>query len=130
MFLPVPADPQTPAARVWTLAQDAAADGSPRGIAGTLLTMAVVCVPLYLLMWWPQKRDRDRRAKLLAGLKKNDRVVTAGGLIGRVAAVPGDGPEVTVKFGDAVRIPVLRSRIEAVLDAPAAQPGGPQPAAG
>ena len=61
---------------------------------------------------------------LLKSLKKNDRVVTIGGIIGTVANVTPDGKEVTLKVDDNTRLKMLRSSIQTVLrdDEPADTP--------
>ena len=48
-------------------------------------------------------------------MKKNDRVVTAGGIIGSVANISVDGKEITLKVDDNTRIKFLRSSITQVL---------------
>ncbi|MEM1062489.1 MAG: preprotein translocase subunit YajC, partial [Planctomycetota bacterium] len=59
--------------------------------------------------------EQKRRDAMLKALKKNDRVLTSGGMIGTVANLSADGKEVTVKFGENTRIPFLRSSIQSVL---------------
>ena len=60
------------------------------------------------------KRQQD----LLAGLKKNDRVLTSAGIYGTVANVDRDAGRVTLKVDDAanVKIQVALSTIAKVLD--------------
>jgi preprotein translocase subunit YajC len=52
---------------------------------------------------------------MLGSLKKNDRVVTIGGIIGTVASTSQDGREVTLKIDDNARLRVLRSAIQGPL---------------
>jgi preprotein translocase subunit YajC len=52
---------------------------------------------------------------MLSALKKNDRVVTIGGMIGTVANITPDGQEVTLKVDDNTRIRMIRSSIQRVL---------------
>lgn len=60
-----------------------------------------------------QKRDQQRRQGLIRSLKKNDPVVTIGGIIGTVVSVSEDGSEVTVKMVDDSRI---KFRADAIRD--------------
>lgn len=76
----------------------------------------ILPVLMYLLMIRPAQQEQKQRQSLISSLKKNDRVVTTGGLIGQVALVSTDGKEVTLKVGDSVRIPFLASSIVRVLD--------------
>lgn len=57
-----------------------------------------------------QKREMQ---KALSALKKNDRVVTSGGLLGVVVAIKENEDEVTLKVDDAsnTRVRVLKSSI-------------------
>ncbi|MFQ5734847.1 MAG: preprotein translocase subunit YajC [Planctomycetaceae bacterium] len=48
-------------------------------------------------------------------LKKHDRVVTIGGIIGTVASTSQDGREVTLKIDDNARMKVLRTAIQGPL---------------
>jgi len=62
-----------------------------------------------------QRREQASRDALLAGLKKNDRVQTIGGIIGSVANISPDGQEVTLKVDDNTRIKFIRTAIQKVV---------------
>ena len=78
-------------------------------------------VPMGLLFYWlllrPQGREKANRKSLLDSLKKNDRVVTIGGIYGVVTNVQGDSDEVTIKVDEATntKLRVTRSSIARVL---------------
>ena len=72
------------------------------------LLMAVV---FFLLILRPQMNEQKKRQALLQSLKKNDRVLTSGGIIGTIANFSADGREVTLKV-DEGKIRVLRRAIE------------------
>ena len=79
----------------------------------TLLPPVMMAVVLYfLIVARPQKRQKQQREALLQSLKKNDRVVTIGGIIGTIAGMSKDGKDVTLKVDDNTRIRVLRSSIQ------------------
>ncbi len=73
-----------------------------------LMLMAVV---FYFLILRPQAKERKKHDQMVVGLKKNDRVITAGGIVGTVANVTADSNEITVKIDDNTRIRVLKSHI-------------------
>lgn len=91
-------------------------------INGYLLPILVL---FFLLIVMPQRREQKKREQMLNAMKKNDRVLTAGGIIGTVANISADGKEITLKVDDNTRIKFLRSSITQVLgeeskdDAPA-----------
>ena len=74
-------------------------------------------VGMILIFWFliirPQmKRQKDHQAKI-GGLKRGDRVVTAGGLIGKITAVRDD--EVDVELAQGVKVKAVKSTIGDVL---------------
>ncbi|GIX03212.1 MAG: hypothetical protein KatS3mg113_0218 [Planctomycetaceae bacterium] len=73
-------------------------------------------VLFFLLLVWPQQRERKKREEMLNALKKNDRVVTIGGIIGTIADISPDGREFTLKVDDNTRIKFVRSGIAHKLE--------------
>jgi preprotein translocase subunit YajC len=99
-----------------------AAAAAPSGMAATLFGLfpfLLVFVIFYFLMIRPQQtRMKEHQAKI-AAVKKGDRVVTGGGLIGRVTKV-GDS-EVEVELAANIRVQALKSTLSQVVD-PTANP--------
>jgi preprotein translocase subunit YajC len=78
------------------------------------LPLVLIFVVFYFLLIRPQqKRAKDHKI-MLSALRRGDRVVTGGGIIGTVAKVIGDD-EVTVDIAEGTRVRVLRSTITTVL---------------
>jgi len=77
--------------------------------------MILIAVFYYFMLLRPRAAEDRKRKAVLDGLKKNDRVVTAGGIIGTVAQVSNDGQEVTLKVDDSTRIKFRRSSVSSVL---------------
>lgn len=71
---------------------------------------------LYFLLIRPQRREQKRHQEMVAALKRGDRVVTLGGLVGEIQQLTDE--EVTLKSGDA-RLVVERARV--------ARLAGPEP---
>jgi preprotein translocase subunit YajC len=81
------------------------------------LPLVLIFVVFYFLLIRPQQRKTKDHKTMLDALRRGDRVVTGGGIIGTVARV--DNPEeVTVDIADGVRVRVLRSTISSVLAKP------------
>ena len=95
--------------------------GAPGGGAGSLMSMLFPFIAIgflfYFLLLRPQRQEQSRRKAMLAALKKNDRVITAGGILGVVTNVSTDADEVTVKIDESTntKIRVTRSSIARVL---------------
>lgn len=76
-----------------------------------ILMILILVALFYVLMIMPQqKRFKEHRA-MLGALKKGDRVLTAGGLIGKVDKVK-DENEVIVDLGNGIKVTALRSTIQ------------------
>lgn len=100
----------------WVLLAEGEA-AAPQGGSGleSLMAMAPILFMVmifYLLIIRPQQREQAKRQAELSQLKKDDEVVTIGGLIGTVANMSDDGKEITLKVADNMRIRVLRSAVQ------------------
>lgn len=100
----------------------AAGDGAgaakqPPSPLQSLIPMIGIGVFFYLIVMRPQlKAQKDKRKQhedLMANLKKNDKVVTIGGIIGTVAEVTDD--RVTLKIDDNTRMKLTRSSIQELV---------------
>lgn len=56
-------------------------------------------------------KEKARREAMLASLKKNDPVVTIGGILGTVVSVSEDKTEVTIKVDDNTRLKMQASAV-------------------
>jgi len=81
------------------------------------LPLILIFVVFYFLLIRPQQRKAKDHKTMLDALRRGDRVVTGGGIIGTVARV--DNPEeVVIDIADNVRVRVVRSTITSVLAKP------------
>lgn len=90
------------------------------------LLMILMAVFFFVVVLPGQRRRAKEQEQLLSGMKKNDEVVTASGIIGTIYAMK-DGDEVVLKVDDNARIRVLKSSIVRILkkDETAVAPGPP-----
>lgn len=78
-----------------------------------LLPFVMILLIMYFLIIRPQqKRMKDHR-DMIASIKRNDTVVTSGGIIGKVSRVVGDD-ELLVELAEGVRVRVVRGTITEV----------------
>jgi len=85
----------------------------------TIPLVLVFVIFWFLLIRPQQKRMKEHQAQVQA-VKKGDRVVTGGGLIGKVTKV-GE-TEVEVELAQGVRVQVVKSTLSQVVDPTAAKP--------
>ena len=100
---------------MWLLA--AGDDKAPQGAEGFMMFAPLIAIGIvfYFLLLRPQRKEQASKDAMLAALKKNDKVLTIGGLIGSVANISSDGQEVTLKVDDNTRIKFVRSSIQRVM---------------
>ncbi len=91
------------------------AAGAPGLLGGTLLPMLLIIPVFYFLMIRPQQRKAKEHKALIAAIKRGDRVVTVGGMLGTVTKVV-DNNEIQLEIADGVRIRILRSSISDVVN--------------
>jgi preprotein translocase subunit YajC len=94
-------------------AAGATAGGGFGGLEQMFLIIPIIAV-FYFFMIRPQQRKMKEHRALIAGVRRGDRVVTGGGLIGLVTKVISDG-EVQVEIAEGVRVRVVRNQISEVL---------------
>jgi preprotein translocase subunit YajC len=108
-------------------AQDAAAGGTTAVIM-QLLPLILIFAVFYFLLIRPQQKKMKEHRSMLQALKRNDKVVTAGGIVGTVTKVRDDSDEVEVEIAPNVRVTVVRGTISSVVVPPGAA-NDPKPAA-
>lgn len=90
--------------------------GEPQNPMAAMIFLFVPIIILYFfIVIRPQRKEQQTRQAMLAALKKNDRVLTIGGIIGTVSNISADGEEVTVRVDDNAKIRFIRSSIQKVL---------------
>ena len=81
------------------------------------LPLVLIFIVFYFLLIRPQQRKAKEHRVTLDALRRGDRVVTGGGIIGTVVRV--DSPEeVVVDIAEGVRVRVVRSTITGVVAKP------------
>ena len=78
-----------------------------------LMPFAFMFLIFYLLVFRPQSQTRKQHEQMLKNLKKNDEVVTSGGIFGTVLNVKGD--TLTLRIDDNVRVELETSAVARVV---------------
>jgi len=108
---PAPAPVTNGTAAPGTATQPASA---PPG-ADMFWVLIPVLVGMILLSTFSARKQKKQKEKLLAELKKHDRVMTTGGMIGFVAEVKPDVVVLKVEEGRDVRLTFTRDAIATIL---------------
>ena len=89
-------------------AQDAAS--APGGGLEMFMPFVLIIVIFYFLLWRPQQKKAKKHREMLGSLKRGDRIITGGGIYGRIARVEGDD-DLIVEIAPEVRIRVVRGTV-------------------
>lgn len=100
-------------------APDVAASTGPLGALTMLVPYGAMFFVVWLLILRPAANQRREQQTVLAGLKRDDEVVTQSGLIGRIAAIEEN--VVVLELADRVKVRMLRDRIVGPYHKPAAK---------
>ena len=79
-----------------------------------LFPLILIFVVFYFLLILPQQAKVRAQREMLAGVKRGDRVVTGGGIIGLVTKVISDN-EVQVELADGVRVRIIKQTITDIV---------------
>lgn len=103
----------------YAMGQGGAAEGGAAGFA-SFIPLILMFVIFYFLLIRPQQKRAKEQRQMIANLKKGDRVVTSGGLHGRITGL--DETTLTVEIADKVRVKVNRANVSGVAQSAPAAP--------
>jgi preprotein translocase subunit YajC len=93
-------------------AQGAAAPGSD------ILVSLVPFVLIFVIMWFliirPQRAQMKKRDEMLKNIRRNDTIVTGGGVIAKVTKINDGDADLEVEIAQGVKVRVLRAMISDV----------------
>jgi preprotein translocase subunit YajC len=108
-----------PPAAAAAAATDAVADGEAAGEVSEPPSLSRMAVPIigmglifYFIVLRPQKKARKKQEALVESLKKHDRVVTIGGIVGTIISIDTDNEEVVLEVGPDTQLRLLRRSIQ------------------
>ena len=80
----------------------------------TFITFGLVIAIFYFLIIRPQNKRQKETKRMIAELKKGDRIATAGGIRGKVLSVRDD--TVVVKVDTNTKLEISKSAVSSVLE--------------
>ncbi len=81
-------------------------------IYSTIIMFALIIAIFYFMIIRPQQKRTKEREQLLSTIKKGDKIVTAGGLHGKIIAV--EEKTVLIELADNIKVKLERSSIAVV----------------
>ena len=90
-----------------------AAGGGLQGSLMSMLPFIAIFAVMYFVMIRPQMRKQKEHRAMVEALAKGDEVVTAGGLLGRVADL--DEQHLFIEIASGVKVQVQRQAVTQVL---------------
>lgn len=92
----------------------AAPAATPGGAFGGLMPLLIIFVFFYLFLIRPQQKQRKELERQINAIKKDDTILTSGGIYARVIAVKEQDVEAEISHN--VRVKIAKSAIVSVLD--------------
>lgn len=92
------------------------------GISG-FIPLILMFVIFYFLLIRPQQKKNKEHREMINSLKKGDRIITTGGLYGRITGITDN--VLTVEIAEKVRVKVNRGNVAALAQTTAA-PSAPK----
>lgn len=102
-------------------AADAVTTSSQGSLSGTLIQLGLIFVIFYFILIRPQQKRMKEHDQLLSAIKKGDRIITGGGIYGKVVKAD-EGAELVVEIAEGVNITVNRATVRDVVNPQAAAP--------
>ena len=94
------------------LQADAAVAAQP-GMGSFWIMMLLMIGVMYFFMWRPESKRRKEMAKFREGLKKGDKVITAGGIYAVVKEVKAGEPTILIEVDSNVTLRVDKNMVVA-----------------
>ncbi len=79
----------------------------------SILYMVGLFAVLWFIMIRPQQQRQKKHAQMVAGLKVNDRIITAGGIYGTIIKVKEDA--FILRIAENVRIEIMKSAVSQLI---------------
>ena len=79
-----------------------------------VLPLVLIFVIFYFLLIRPQQKKMRAHRAMVSGLRRGDKILTSGGIIGVVHKVLNDG-EIQVEIAEGVRVRIARGSVNEIL---------------
>jgi len=91
------------------------ASESLTSIMTSMMPMLLILAVFYFLIIRPQNKRIQEHRHLINNLKKGDKIITSGGIIGKVKKIINDD-EVSVEIAEGIDVHIVRSTIASIKE--------------
>lgn len=95
-------------------AQGAGSAAGGADIALQVVPFVLIFVIMYFLILRPQQRRVKEHQAMVKNVRRDDTIVTTGGIVGRVTKVADEASEIEVEIAPNVRVKVVRTMVSEV----------------
>ncbi len=78
-------------------------------LGSPIIMLVIIFALFYFLIILPQKKKQREMKNMLESLKKGDKVITQGGIVGTISSITDD--EIQLKVSENVKITFLKNAI-------------------
>ena len=99
-------------------AGDAAPLPPKQDLISNFAPLVIIFVILYMLIIRPQHKKFKAHQELVTGLKKGDKIITSGGIIGTIASIKDGENTIEIEISQGVVIKILRDSVSDLSKSP------------
>ena len=99
-----------------TTTGDVSAPAAEPSAFTSVLPLILIFVVFYFLLIRPQQKKIKEHEALVGGIRRGDKVVTGGGILGQITKVEADSQYVMVEIAQGVVVRVLKHTVISVVD--------------
>ena len=91
------------------------AGGEQPNTLGFFLPIILIFAIMYFLIFRPQMKKQKQQKMMIEALKKGDKIITTGGIVGTIAGIKEKEGTLLVKISDNTKIELVRTSVANVL---------------
>jgi len=80
-------------------------------MGGLIVPMVLIFAVMYFLIFRPQAKKQKQQQAMINALEKGDKVVTAGGIYGKIVGIKENDKTLLLEIAEKVKIEISRSSV-------------------
>ena len=92
-------------------AQTAGGAGGASEMFGAIMPLVLIFAVFYFLLIRPQQKKAKEHREAVAAVRRGDKVITGGGIVGTVARVDEGSDEILVEIAEGVKVRIKRGTL-------------------